>query len=154
MPVMDGLEATRQLRRDAALAGVPIISVSAVASTKDRAQSLNAGANAFLPKPIDLELLAGELGGLLNISWVYEEPLPGDADPAAEAMTLPPLEELRVLHRLARIGNISAIRQQADHIAALGDAYGPFADKLRRMAAAFQTREILHFVEQCIGSRR
>jgi CheY-like chemotaxis protein len=72
MPVMDGLEATRQLRRDESLTSVPIISVSAIASNADRSRSLSAGANAFLPKPIDYDALITEVGLLLQLDWVRD----------------------------------------------------------------------------------
>ncbi|WP_331645863.1 hybrid sensor histidine kinase/response regulator, partial [Piscinibacter sp.] len=74
MPEMDGLEATRRLRREPELAAVPIISVSAIASNADRSSSLAAGANAFLPKPIDFDALTSEMGMLLRLAWIYAEP--------------------------------------------------------------------------------
>ncbi|NRF68105.1 response regulator [Aquincola sp. S2] len=73
MPVMDGLEATRQLRMTPPCEAVPIISVSAIASSSDRSLSLAAGADAFLPKPIDFDALTNEVGRLLKLSWTYED---------------------------------------------------------------------------------
>lgn len=55
MPVMGGLEATRQLR--AMGVGIPIIAMSANAFKDDVERSLNAGMNAHLSKPIDEKLL-------------------------------------------------------------------------------------------------
>jgi PAS domain S-box-containing protein len=57
MPVMDGLEATRCLRSDAALASIPIITVTSLAMPGDRERCLEAGANDYLSKPIHLEKL-------------------------------------------------------------------------------------------------
>jgi signal transduction histidine kinase/DNA-binding NarL/FixJ family response regulator len=155
MPVMDGLEATRELRRKPELAAVPVISVSAIASSADRSRSLEAGANTFLVKPIDLDVLTSEVGLLLNLSWIYDAPAPPPtvADQAEAAVVMPPPDALEELHRLARLGSMSAIHEHADRIAALGDPYRSFADKLHRMADGFQSVAILQFAQQCIDTR-
>jgi CheY-like chemotaxis protein len=72
MPEMDGLQAIRSLRASAALRDIPIIAISAGASEHEGHNSLAAGANAFLPKPIDLARLEETLGALLKITWTCE----------------------------------------------------------------------------------
>jgi len=68
MPVMDGLEATRRIRAldrsDAA--AVPIIAVTANAFEEDVKNSLDAGMNAHLPKPADIDLMCSTLRRLLK----------------------------------------------------------------------------------------
>jgi len=72
MPVMDGFEATRRLRQLPALAHVPIIGTSASVTPNVEARFRAAGADAFVPKPIDQNALIGMLGKLLALSWLYE----------------------------------------------------------------------------------
>jgi len=57
MPRLDGLEATRQLRRLDGCAKTPIIAMTANAFVEDKARCLEAGMNDFLVKPFDPDAL-------------------------------------------------------------------------------------------------
>ena len=65
MPVMDGLEATRQIRGNPALAGAYIIAMTANASKEDKARCLAAGMNHFITKPVFPEILYATIGQCL-----------------------------------------------------------------------------------------
>ena len=57
MPVMDGLEATRRIRKSPALAKTPINMLTAKAMPDDQARCIEAGANDYMAKPIDVDKL-------------------------------------------------------------------------------------------------
>ncbi len=66
LPVMDGWEATRQIKGDAATAPIPIIALTAHAMVSDRDKALAAGCNDFDTKPVELPRLMGKIDALLN----------------------------------------------------------------------------------------
>ncbi|MNI02102.1 Polar-differentiation response regulator DivK [compost metagenome] len=57
MPEIDGYEATKLIRQSWNASELPIIAVTAQAMTGDREKCLSAGANGYISKPIDIELL-------------------------------------------------------------------------------------------------
>ena len=66
MPVMDGLEAIRRLRKDSRFAKTPIIALTALAMPGDRERCLEAGANEYMSKPVQLKSLVKTIEGLLG----------------------------------------------------------------------------------------
>lgn len=57
MPNVDGLEATRRIRRDVRFTQLPIVAMTANVSKADQAACLHAGMNDHLGKPLDIELM-------------------------------------------------------------------------------------------------
>ena len=57
MPDMDGYEAIPLIKNDARFASIPVIAVTAQAMAGDKEKSLAAGADGYVAKPVDIDLL-------------------------------------------------------------------------------------------------
>jgi CheY-like chemotaxis protein len=68
LPIIDGWEASRQLKADPTVAGIPIIALTAHAMAEDREKALAAGCNEYETKPVDLASLLGKIESLLRPS--------------------------------------------------------------------------------------
>ena len=65
LPVLNGWEATRALKGDAATAGIPVIALTAHAMAGDREQAMEAGCDDYDTKPVELPRLLEKIKGLL-----------------------------------------------------------------------------------------
>lgn len=65
IPVVDGWEVTRRLKRDPDTRAIPVIALTAHAMPGDREQALAAGCDEFDTKPVDLARLLGKVRALL-----------------------------------------------------------------------------------------
>jgi len=65
LPVLDGWEATRQLKADPQTDSIPVIALTAHAMAGDRAKALEAGCDDYDTKPVELDRLLGKINALL-----------------------------------------------------------------------------------------
>ena len=66
LPVIDGWEATRQVKANPATAGIPIIALTAHAMSEDENKARAAGCDDFDTKPVDIQRLMGKIKALVN----------------------------------------------------------------------------------------
>ncbi len=65
LPIMDGWEATRQIKANPETAKIPVIALTAHAMTGDRKKALEAGCDEYDTKPVDLDRLTKKINSLL-----------------------------------------------------------------------------------------
>ncbi|KFI07539.1 hypothetical protein JN27_08050 [Massilia sp. BSC265] len=82
MPGLDGLDATREIRKDPRMRGLPIVAMTAHALPSDRVKSLDAGMNDHVTKPIDPDLLFCTLLKWIDPARLACRPLPAPAQAA------------------------------------------------------------------------
>jgi signal transduction histidine kinase/ActR/RegA family two-component response regulator len=159
MPVMDGYVLMEQIRASAQYKGIVIFASSASVFTSNQQESLDAGADAFLPKPIEAEELLKLLQQYLHLTWRYETAPAGStcglvtsratcACGGHPEFIIPPGPEmLEKLLGLAQDGDIEGISEVAAQLLA-ADAHTPFAHHLTHLAHSFQVKRLTAFIEQ------
>lgn len=68
LPKVDGYHVARMLKFDDEYKHIPIIMLTALGQPQDRQQGMSCGADAYMTKPFDGKLLAGEVERLLAVS--------------------------------------------------------------------------------------
>ena len=73
MPVMDGYEATREIKRRCGRRFVPVIFVTSLNGTNDLVKSIEAGGDDCLVRPFDIAVLQAKLSSMHRIQMVHAE---------------------------------------------------------------------------------
>ncbi|MEZ2229735.1 MAG: AAA family ATPase [Microcoleus sp.] len=157
MPVMDGFEAVRQIRKLPEFKHTIAIGTSASVYEAEKLVSLAAGCNAFIPKPIRVEELLDCLEVHLGLEWIYEElenrltdsELPhSQSKIEPEEMIAPPTEVIAILFDLAMMGDLGGIQKEAEKLKNIDFRYVPFANHLNQLAKDFEEAKILDLVQK------
>lgn len=153
MPVMDGFEATRQIRQSPDLHDTIVIATSASVFGYNQQASHASGCNGFVSKPIREAELLEQLQTHLNLEWRYEaEPESSRESDLSEntpkTLIAPPPDELNTLLNLARMGDLQGILEQATNLEQQNPEWVPFALQLRHLAQGFKERQILELIKR------
>jgi CheY-like chemotaxis protein len=148
LPIMDGLEATLRLRQMPEYAELPIIAISASATSDAEERSRAAGANVFVGKPIQEGVLLNDIAALLHLEWIRAAAAPQEAANDDSTVVAPPAEEMSVLRGLARAGDMRSILGRADYVRTLDPRYAAFAARLRALAERYESSAIATMIER------
>ena len=107
MPRIDGLEVVRRMKADPALPFIPVILVTAKASSRDVVTGLDAGGDDYLTKPIDHGALVARVRAMLRIKALHDQVEAQRAELAGlsaglEARVRAQVDELERVGRLRR----------------------------------------------------
>ncbi|XYI01072.1 ATP-binding protein [Sorangium sp. So ce1128] len=164
MPVLDGWEMMRRIRKMPERAGTILIASSASAFLSDQDKSLEAGADDFVAKPLQMDELLEKMQRHLGLEWIHErkEGARAEAEPSPSSgvtpafgtqdVPLPPAEDLRALRDLAHRGLVNQIQKYADKLDQSNPALAPFTRHVRQLSRDFRLEAIEEFVGRHLDS--
>ncbi|MCC5634341.1 response regulator [Nostoc sp. CHAB 5844] len=155
MPIMDGVQMTQHLRSQPEFTETVIIASSASVFNLNRQQSLEAGCNNFLPKPVQAEELFSQLKFYLKLDWIYENinqsqqilPNPG------ENIVFPPATELVNLYQAAKAGYVMGVKEEVNRIQQLDDKYVNFTHKILKLIEDFEDEAIVEMLKPYLAEK-
>jgi signal transduction histidine kinase/CheY-like chemotaxis protein len=127
MPIMDGYEATQNIKRTAKGQATVIIAVTGSAFEEDRSNILSIGCDDFIHKPFDSELLLNKIAKHLGVTYTY------DVNESKEAIADPPIAPVQKLSNDIQ----QALQQQSQD----------WLDKLQYAASGCSESQVLELVE-------
>jgi len=149
MPTMDGVQMTKNLRNQQEFTTTVIIATSASVFNFNRQQSLAAGCNNFLPKPIQAEELFSQLKLYLQLDWIYNninqsQQISLDSH---EEIIFPPETELASLYQAAKAGYVMGIQEEVYRIQKLNSKYVNFTNKILKLIEDFEDEAIVKMLQ-------
>ena len=154
MPEMNGWQFLQNLRESPSLHSVVAIASSTRVFEENRQQCLQAGADDFLPKPVELESMLEMFRVHLRLEWIYQQKIAFSAPSFDHTQFFipPPKADLTNLHHLAKTGLVHDILNQIKMIEQTDQKYLPFIQHLRQLAENFQIKQIKELIEKYLDS--
>jgi CheY-like chemotaxis protein len=152
MPRMDGFELARRLSKSPGKSP-RVIASSASVLEPERIESLDAGCDDFLPKPVDVEQLLRKLEQYLELEWIYQEIQEEEVSESAATeiegteLPVPSREVLVQLSELAAGGLFFEIEERIAQLLQEAPQFSLFADRIVRLAEEFEGEKILDFLK-------
>jgi DNA-binding response OmpR family regulator len=147
MPIKDGFEAIREMRRAPEVFGdVPIVALSASAFDTTRAQSIAAGCAAFISKPVRLDEIIEVISQVLHLDWRHEAP-DAHAKPSGNPAKMPvlgtlPLSLARELYDLAMMGDVQMLNRKLDEIKQDDPAQALVTEPLHELVRNYDMKQL------------
>jgi signal transduction histidine kinase/FixJ family two-component response regulator len=151
MPVMDGFEFLHSLRSHPELQHHIVLVSSASVFEIDRLNSIKAGSNDFLPKPIQAEILLEQLQKYLKLEWIYEDRKDEQLNEldVAQEIKPPSIAILTQLAQLAKVGDLDGVMEIAQQIPDADNA--AFVRELIQIVEACEIKQLRAFIQQYLA---
>ncbi|MDZ8185333.1 MAG: ATP-binding protein [Nostoc sp. ChiSLP02] len=154
MPILDGFELINRLRQSDQFQKIAIIASSASVFAIDQHKSIDVGADAFLPKPIEAEVLLEMLRQFLQLQWIFDEKLDVNSKNKTNALEedneiiYPANDVLKELLDFVKDGDIQNVLELAEQLSIYDETLRFFAQKVVQLASNFQLKRLENFIEE------
>ncbi|WP_293128227.1 PAS domain S-box protein [Microcoleus sp. bin38.metabat.b11b12b14.051] len=153
MPVMDGYEATKQIKTTTGGQATAIVALTASVLEEERAVILSAGCDDFMRKPFREEDIFAAMGKHLGVSYIYEDPtdvsVAGMGESSQEVLTPEAIASLSPEWMAQFKQNLLTVDMEAiaTSIAQIGTVNSSLADTLQDCINNFEYDRILNIIE-------
>jgi len=137
-----------------AIRALPALATTRIAMVSANAHEYMQGGSerphdAFVMKPISLQVLLEHISALLKLEWIYDTPQPELLSAAASSLPLTSQTQhhLDALLQLGRIGHVRGIQAKLREIEAEDAANQPFVSQLRSMVTHFDMKRYMSTLE-------
>ncbi|MEH1808116.1 MAG: ATP-binding protein [Nostoc sp.] len=157
MPILNGFELIERLRQSEQFKEIAVIASSASVFAADQYKSIDVGANAFLPKPIEAETLLEMLRQFLQLEWIFDVKVDEikknntDAFDRPNEMISPGKEILQDLLELTQDGDIQKVLEMVEELSASDEHLSIFVNQVVQLASNFQLKRLETFIQQYIN---
>jgi len=150
MPIMDGFELLKHLRKSQELKRLKVLVSSASVAQIDQQMSIEAGGDDFLTKPVDAEELLMLVAKHLQLTWKYDATELSTSDNKVSVTELipPSAADLQILLELAQDGLLRELAETAAEIGQKDERYQPFIQEVILLAKQFQTENIEQLIQE------
>ncbi len=157
MPIMDGFEFARQLKKLSGVSEIPVVAMSE-SVFEEETEGVATGFHGFVHKPIRFEDLLEELRKQLHLTWIYESANQEDVTNLSASLEIVPHEEVahqvklsktqaQTLVELVEMGDITGIVEYVEKLEREDKELVPVVEKIRKLAEEFEMEEIREIVE-------
>ncbi|MBD2612372.1 MAG: ATP-binding protein [Nostoc sp. ZfuVER08] len=157
MPILDGFGFINRLRQWEQFQKIPIIASSASVFAIDQHKSIDVGADAFLPKPVEAEVLLEMLRKIFQLQWIFDEKVNAsknnnstDFEESGDTI-IPNKDVLLKLFELVQDGDIQNILELSNQLSLSDDRLKVFTQHIIQLASNFQLKRLANFIEQYIN---
>jgi len=151
MPVLDGYEATREIKMRSNGKSIPIVAVTASAFSNEKQKVWQAGADAYLRKPFKEEELFQAIQSHLGVEYLYEDTAVDDSPDASDAVTLSvesiealPADLTSQIRQAILIANLDRLLDLIEQIA---EESPGIAEALRQLAHHYEYDRLLELFQ-------
>jgi PAS domain S-box-containing protein len=149
MPVMDGYQATCQIKKIPELKQTIIVAISASAFQSHQEQCQKAGCDDFIAKPIHTETLLNCLKKHFQTTEQdIKQDIPDSSQEASYLQKKPTVEQATILFNLTLRGDIDGIIEYVDKLEQLEPQLTVFIEQIKRLVKELKIKRIRQIVQQ------
>jgi signal transduction histidine kinase/ActR/RegA family two-component response regulator len=165
MPLLDGFEMIRRIRDSFSRKELPIIASSASVLDEEQETKAAVDYDVFMAKPVRKEKLFMLLQQYLNLEWLYQDEKNESKQKEELALALreseqkpslplipPSASKVALLYRLAMMGDVEGIQEQAIKLSQFDSHLEQFANQLLDLAKGFKISKIRKFLKPYLKS--